>query len=85
MENKTYEDGVKDALDIIDYHYFGKRLGDDKQTRKNMRVVIKKAEKMKTSEYALWNFVKELKKTIGNLANISEEDFIKLVKKTEKV
>lgn len=76
MADKTYEDGVREALDLADYHYFGRRIGDEERTRKNMRAVMVKADARGTAVPAFWNFFKELKADIGNLINVSEEDFI---------
>jgi len=83
-EQKAYVEGLKDALDLIDYNYFGKRIGDQKATKPNMRRVMIKADEKGTAQYAFWNFIKTLKEEIGKLGGLSQEEIIKVVKKTQE-
>ena len=82
-EKEGYDRGVRDALDIVNYHYFGKRLGDEKRTRKNMRIVMSRAQEKGTSVPAFWNFIKGIKEEIGSLIGLSKEEIIGISEVTE--
>jgi len=84
-KSKYYVQGVKDALEIMNYHYFGKEPEDERRSRKNMRNVMTKADEKGTASSACWNFFTGMKKDIGELADLSEQEIIgKPIKKVEE-
>jgi hypothetical protein len=87
MAGKSYKQGLSDALNIINKHYFS--VDPDTQEKIEgkvpMRKKMRKADKLDTAESCLWNFVKEIKGEISEKGKVEDTFMIHKVEIKETV
>jgi hypothetical protein len=83
-KNKSYKAGLTDAIKILDRFYFGKdEEGEKIEGLPSLQRKLTAASRYKTESAALWNWFKDVKKTILEEGDIEQPQYVTKKKEVE--